>query len=214
MHGILKRIELGEQIDMPAISLYLQDKSYVITGYLVDMIHEGREKHLVVELEEEGQRSGRMFFCELSFVKAETIQQFGLIAHVLYDIGVFTGLNLHRQLTKQSLQYQLEEEMETLKSFVITLQEYRLIGDLPDEPKHLFLISNMLTDVNICLRELSFNRGPLDMLEAIWFIFDPKMRGYSFDMSGGRLSIQGGFSSSFTTSLRRRELLEKLDGLL
>src|SRR5690606_22658050 len=108
------------------------------------------------------------------------------------------------------------EEASVISTYLEKPIVYEIKGDLPDNAQHLYVISNLLTDITMCLKNIAqtdIGKTAVKEMDSILFDYSSSEKDYTFLFNDKVLIIKGNFWHSFTTSIRRSELRDKIESL-
>jgi hypothetical protein len=118
--------------------------------------------------------------------------------------------------TKLDVRKRIEKKQAKLKEKTGLSIIYEFVGDLPDGDVGLFVICNLISDVTVCLIELSQTEiGKEAIMEGVKKVtFKKTNSDFSLTRKNSEVIIQGTLNRSFTTTERRWKLKDLIEGVL
>lgn len=215
MYRIRRRILLGEDIDMPRITLMLWPEGTHVSGFVLDVTSAKSDHHIALQLSDT-QTTGDVFYAYLGAVRGVVVRNIEHYEHILCEVTADTTMNRPPSCTKMDLQRRMSVESKKLSDARGVECTYNMEGNLPEGAQALFVMSNVVTDVTICLLDLmQTDLGREAVISEINKIsFRRTESEFSITKSNKEFIVSGKFDTSFTTSHGRWKLKEQLESLL
>jgi hypothetical protein len=213
MSRIRKRILLGENIEMPEVTLILWPEGTRVSGFVLDIKSEKDTHHIALQL---AGGSRDIFYAYMGAVRGVVVHDIERYEYLLTDVSATTQMNISPSFTKLDIRKKLDSESKSLSSATNTSIQYGWEGQMPEGSVPLFVIGNLITDVTICLKDIAqTDLGKEAIAESISKItFNKTDAEFSVVKKDKELIVNGSFNKSFTTSQGRWKLKDILEGML
>jgi hypothetical protein len=213
MSRIRKRILLGEQIEMPEVTLILWPEGTRVSGFILDVKSEKDNHHIAIQLTG-GSRD--IFYAYMGAVRGVVVHNIENYEYLLTDVSAGTAMNTTPAFTRLDMRKRLDSESKSLSKATNTAVEYVWEGEFPEGAVPLFVIGNLITDMTISLKDIAqTDLGKEAIAESISKItFHKTDAEFSIVRKNKELIVNGNFKKSFTTSQGRWKLKEMLEGML
>jgi hypothetical protein len=215
MSRLRKRILLGENIDMPQVTLLLWPEGKQVTGFILDVKSERSEHHIAIQLGSH-QNTGDVFYAYLGAVRGVTVHAIEHYEHLLTEVTTETKMNRLASCTKLDVRTGLDSGSKKLSALVKSTIAFEWRGELPEGSMSLFVVNNLINDVTICLLEIAQTElGKQAITTDIGkIIFTQTKTEFTVQRQDKALLVSGAFTTSFSTSKGRSQLKERLEALL
>jgi hypothetical protein len=207
MYRIRQRILLGEQIEMPLVTLLISPEGTQVDGYILDVNTDAKDRHVSVQL-----GSGDIFYTKLPVIQGIVIRNIERYESVLTEVTVNTIMNIKPTTSKLRLRQHLDQQSESLSEKIKSPIAFKLQGDPPDNNMSLFILQNLITDIAMCLKELALTEIGRTAIagEIKTVVLKKSDEEFTVQKVNAELIILSKFEKSYTTSRGRDELKEKL----
>jgi len=215
MYRLRQRALLGENIELPLVTLMLWPDGNKASGFIIDIKTEKDVKHVAIQLGGY-QTTGDMFYAYLGAIRGVVVHDIEKYEYLLAEVTAGTKMNKAPSITKLDIRKSLDEESKKISATTGSQLSYTLQGELPEGAVPLFVIRNLIVDVTMCLKELAQTaigkEAVKDGISKVSFVKNDS--DFSVTRHGKELVVSGKFDKSFTTSEGRWALKDKLEALL
>jgi hypothetical protein len=215
VYRIRQRMLMGEELEMPLIMLFLFPEGKEVSGYVLDVKEEKGQYSAAIQLGGQ-QSSNDIFYVYLGAIRGVTIHDIDRYESIFSEVTAETKMNCSPGTTKLDVRKRIEKDQTKLKEKAGLSVTYNIEGDLPDGDVGLFVICNLISDVTVCLIELSQTvLGKEAIMEGVKKVtFKKTNSDFSLTRKNGEVIIQGTLNRSFTTTERRWKLKDLIEGVL
>ncbi len=215
LYRMRQRIILGEKLELPLITLLLWPEGKEVSGFLLDMKSEKNDHHILMQPGGD-HGSHDLFYSYLSAVRSVKLHDAVHYEHILTEVSVTTKLNREPQTSRMEVRRILTEEANSVSEKVGTPITFQMTTELPEDALRLFIISNLIVDVSMCLKRIASDEiGAGAIRDAFGEVkFTQIANEFRCEVKDLTLLVSGSFEQSFTTTNGRNTLRKMLMELL
>jgi len=199
----------GEKIEQPLITLLLGSNRLPVTGFLIDMKNESKERGVVMKLAD----SNDVLFVDMFSVVGIALRNADKIVPLLVEILPEDVANLPA-VTRLDIRKQLADETTRLTtefgSINISLEE-----EISADAAELYFTKNFLSDVSMSLIAIGkMDGGKQAIQEGVKMVKIKRGTDLLVNRNDGSLTVHFPFNRSFTTNKSRNILVDSIYNVL